>query len=643
MSTVRMTTGQALVKFLDNQYVSFDGVETKYVEGVFTTFGHGFVLGTGQALDENPGRLKVYQGKNEQGMAHVATAFAKQNNRKKIIACMSSIGPGSANMVTAAAVASVNNIPLLLFPSDTFATRQPDPVLQQLEHPDNLARTTNDAFKAVCRYWDRVTRPEILMTALINAMRVLTDPAQSGAVCIAMPQDVQGEAWDFPEYFFRKRVHKITRIPAADEEVDDGVEMVKKAKYPLVVGGGGVRYSEAGKVVEKFCEKFNIPMCETQAGKSAVLSSHPLNLGGVGTTGNLAANTIAVKADLVIGIGTRFTDFTTSSKWQYGNPKVKFTTINVSAFHAEKMDAVRMVGDAKATLAKVESKLAKAGYKTAYKGEIEKAKKSWDKEMKRLAALSYGPGFKPEVTERDPRTVDEFYKVTGGDICQTSALALIRDIIPSDAIVTGAAGSLPGDLQRMWTTDARDSYHMEYGYSCMGYEIAAALGAKMAHPEREVYAMVGDGSYLMLHSEMVTAIQENLKINILLFDNAGFGCINNLQMEQGVGSLATEFRMRNPKTGKIDGGLMHIDFAKSAEGYGFKTYSAKNMDELKRALKDSLKQKTSVLIDAKVLPKSMTHGYESWWHVGCAEVTKSKAGKEAYKDRQKHLQKARKY
>ncbi len=483
----------------------------------------------------------------------------------------------------------------------------------------------------------------MLMTALINAMRVLTDPAQSGAVAVAMSQDVQGEAWDFPEYFFKKRVHRITRPVAVDEEIADGLELIRKAKHPLVIVGGGVRYSEAGKDVEAFCEQFNIPMCETQAGKSAVLSGHPLNLGGVGTTGNLAANTIAAKADLVLGIGTRFSDFTTSSKWQYGNPKVKFVTVNVSAFHAEKMDATRMVGDAKATLKRLSQELAKANYRSAYKKEVEQAKAAWDKEMARLADVRYGKEFTPEVLERDPRTVDEFVKVTGGDICQPAALIAIRKIIPADAIVTGAAGSLPGDLQRMWTTDCRDSYHMEYGYSCMGYEIAAALGAKIAHPEREVYALVGDGSYLMLHSEMVTAIQENLKINIILFDNAGFGCINNLQMEQGVGSLATEFRMRNPKSGKLDGALMHIDFAQSAAGYGFKTYAAKTMEELEAALADSLKQKTSVLIDAKVLPKSMTHGYESWWHVGCAEVTASKAGQSAYQDKVAHLKNARKY
>ncbi len=481
------------------------------------------------------------------------------------------------------------------------------------------------------------------MTALINAMRVLTDPAQTGAVAVSMPQDVQGEAWDFPEYFFRKRVHRITRPVAVDEEIADAVALFRKAKRPLVIVGGGVRYSEAGKEVEAFCEKFAVPMCETQAGKSAVLSGHPLNLGGVGATGNLAANSIAAKADLVLGVGTRFSDFTTSSKWQYGNPKVRIATINASAFHAEKMDAVRMVGDARATVLKLSSELEKINYRSAYKNEIARAKAAWDKEMIRLSSLRYAKSFTPEVASRDPRTVDEFVRVTGGDICQTAAVAAVRRIIPADAIVVGASGSLPGDLQRMWTTEVRDSYHMEYGYSCMGYEIAAALGAKIACPGREVYALVGDGSYLMLHSEMITALQENLKITVLVFDNAGFGCINNLQMEQGVGSLATEFRMRNPKSGKLDGGLMRIDFAQAAAGYGFTTYTAKTMAEFEAALTDALLQKNSVLIDAKVLPKSMTHGYASWWHVGCAEVTRSKKGEAAYKDKVAHLKNARKY
>ena len=642
MSGIRMTTGQALIRFLDNQYVSFDGVEEKFVAGYAAIFGHGFVVGIGQALDADPGGLTVYMGKNEQGMAHMATGFAKQRNRRSIIACGSSIGPGAANMVTAAATATVNNLPLLLFPSDTFATRQPDPVLQQIEIPESLAVTTNDAFRPVCRYWDRVSRPEMLMTALINAMRVLTDPATAGAACVSMPQDVQGEAWDFPDYFFQRRVHLIPRTVPTGEELAAAADLVAASRKPLLVVGGGVRYSEAGEAVASFCERFDVPMAETQAGKSAVASSHPLNLGGIGATGNLAANRLAAGADLVIGVGTRFSDFTTASKSLFSRPGVKVASVNVSAFHALKLDARRVVGDARAALIRLEEALAARGYRSAHGSGPARAKADWAKEMRRLASISYAPGFSPEVKDRDPRSLEDFRRATGGAIAETAALALVRETIPADAIVVGASGSLPGDLQRMWETDARDSYHMEYGYSCMGYEIAAALGAKLAAPDREVYAMVGDGSYLMLHSELVTAVQEGVKINVLLFDNAGFGCINNLQMSKGVGSLATEFRRRSPG-GALDGEMLNIDYARSAAGYGAKTYSARTMDELRKALKASLRDKISVLIDIKTLPKTMTRGYDSWWHVGVAEVAASAKGRAAYRDKVEHLKKARRY
>ncbi|MDR2390791.1 MAG: 3D-(3,5/4)-trihydroxycyclohexane-1,2-dione acylhydrolase (decyclizing) [Planctomycetota bacterium] len=642
MPVIRMTTGQALVRFLDNQYVLFDGREEKFVEGYAAIFGHGFVVGIGQALDANPGRLRIYMGKNEQGMAHMATGFAKQHNRRRIIACGSSIGPGAANMVTAAGVATVNNIPLLLLPSDTFATRQPDPVLQQIEIPENLTVTTNDAFKAVCRYWDRVSRPEMLMTALINAMRVLTDPAAAGAVCVAMPQDVQGEAWDFPDYFFARRTHLIPRPIPPEEELRAAADMIAASRKPILVVGGGVRYSEAGEAVAEFCERFSIPMAETQAGKSAVKGGHPLNLGGIGATGNLAANRLAAEADLVIGAGTRFSDFTTASKSLFRYPGVKVAAINISRFHAMKMDAQQVVGDARAAITGLGKLLAASGYKSAQGDAPARAKADWAAEMRRLSSISCVPGFEPEVADRDPRSLDDFRKATAGAVAETAALALIRKIIPPDAIVVGASGSLPGDMQRMWETDVRDSYHMEYGYSCMGYEIAAALGAKLAEPGREVYAMAGDGSYLMLHSELVTAIQEGVKINVLLFDNAGFGCINNLQMSKGVGSLATEFRKRSPGGG-LDGEMLRIDYAMSAAGYGARTYTARTLEQLETALTSALVDTVSTLIDIKTLPKTMTHGYDSWWHVGVAEVTASEKGREAYRDKVEHLKQARLY
>ena len=636
-----MTTAQALVKFLDNQYVSFDGKETKFVQGIFTIFGHGIVCGLGEALDSARGGLTVYQGKNEQGMAHAATAFAKQNNRRKIIACSSSIGPGAANMVTAAATATVNHVPLLLFPADAFSTRQPDPVLQQFEQVYSLDVTTNDAYKAVCRYWDRISRPERLMSAMMNAMRVLTDTAETGAVCISLPQDVEGESYDFPETFFQKRVHKITRIAPAAEEVADLADLLLQAKKPLVICGGGVRYSEAGEALEAFCHAFNIPFAETQSGKTACLSSDPYNLGGLGVTGNSAGNVIAKEADVILGVGTRFSDFTTGSKSLFRSD-VKVLTVNTSRFDACKLDAVKLVADAKLGIEALHKALAAHNYRSAYTTEIADAKAGWEKEMRFLADYAYGEDFKPLIAARDKRTIPEFVEKIGGRLTQTAAVAKVREMIPADAICVGAAGSLPGDLQRMWTSDSRYSYNMEYGYSCMGYEIAGAFGSKLADPEKEVYAMCGDGSYLMLHSELVTSVQEHKKINVLLFDNSGFGCINNLEMSNGIGNLATEFRFRD-ENGELLGDLVPIDFAAAASGYGVKTYTAKTMEELEFALKDSQKQTVSTLIDIKVLPKSMTDGYGAWWHVGLASTSQNEAVQTAYANKKENLEKARKY
>ena len=636
----RMTVGQAIVKFLDNQYVELDGVQTKFVDGVFTIFGHGIVVGLGQALDADPGSLRVYQGRNEQGMAHAATGFARQNNRRKIIACASSIGPGAANMVTAAACATVNRIPLLLFPGDTFAVRQPDPVLQQLEQSYCPSVTTNDAFRPVCKFWDRITRPEHLMSTLQQAMRVLTDPAETGAVCVALSQDVEGESYDYPDYFFQKKVHRIRRPAPVQADLEELVEAICQSRKPMVICGGGVRYSEAGAALEKFCETFQIPFGETQAGKSACRAGHPMNLGGVGVTGNLAANTIARDADLIIAIGTRLSDFTTGSKELYGNTKL--VSINIGAFDAAKMDAAMVIGDAKVTLEMAHAALLERNYRSGYQGEIEKAKAAWEKEYGALAAYAYGEDFKPLIAARHEPSIEEFVAVTGGKITQTGAIALIRETIEPDAIIVGASGSLPGDLQRMWNTDCKDSYQMEYGFSTMGYEVSAALGAKLAFPQQQVYSMCGDGSFLLMHSELVTSLQEGKKINVLLFDNAGFGCINNLQMSNGIGNLATEFRYRDEK-GALNGGIMPIDYAMVARGYGCKTYTATTMQELKEALEDAKNQTVSTLIDIKVLPKTMTDGYGAWWNVGLASTTSVEAQKQAYDALIASRKKARKY
>ena len=630
---MKISVGEAIVRYLDNQYVSFDGAEYKFVEGVFAVFGHGCVLGVGEALANGKHSLKVYQGKNEQGMAHAATAYAKQSNRRKIMPCISSIGPGAANMVTAAATATVNNIPLLLFPGDTFATRRPDPVLQQFEQPHDLTITTNDAFKPVTRAFDRIYRPEMLYPALENAMRVLLDPELAGAVCIALPQDVQGEVWDFPEYMFEKRVRAIDRREPSEDELIRAAAVIEKAKYPLIIVGGGARYSEAGRAIEEFLSETNIPFAETQAGKSTIPCSSPYYLGGIGVTGNSAANTVAANADVIIGLGTRFSDFTTSSKTLFKNAKA-FVNINVSRYHALKMRGVTVVGDVKKTIEKLTAKL--QGYRSAYAGEFAAARKEWVREADRLYSSAYSKDMIPEIKAMTPGTIEDFNAATGAELTQTRALGIIRKNIPMDAVVVAAAGSLPGCMQRLWDTDSLYSYNMEYGYSCMGYEIAGALGSKLAEPGREVYAMVGDGSYLMLHSEMVTAVQEGVKINVMLFDNGGFGCINNLQMGKGVNSLATELRYR----AEADTPFVPIDFAMSARAYGLKAFTARTPEELEAALEAAKKETGSVLIDIKVLPKTMTDGcVYGWWQTGVTHDPGNETQRAALDELEEYIEK----
>ncbi len=644
METIRLTTAQAIVKFLDKQYVELNGKEEKFVKGFFIIPGHGNVLGLGQALEESPGDLVVHQGRNEQGMAHAAIGFAKQKHRRQIYACTSSIGPGAANMVTAAGTASANRIPVLFFPGDTYASRQPDPVLQQVEHFHDLNITTNDAFKGVCRFWDRINRPEQAMTSLINAMRVLTDPAETGAVAIALPQDVEGEAYDYPVDFFKKRVHRIERKAPTAEMLKDAAAAFKGKKKPLLICGGGVRYSEAHDVFKKFAEKHNIPFAETQAGKSAIPYDHYLNLGGIGTTGGLAANLIAKDADLIIGVGTRMGDFTTASKWLFQNSGVEFLNINIASFDAYKMDAVRVTADAKASLAALSRELLKTGYKSSWKNEIKDARDKWFAELDRLFSVEYSrKGFTPEVAGHRDSMLKEFADDFGCCLTQTRILGILDEMLDDSAIVVGSSGSLPGDMQRVWKPKKPNTYHMEYGYSCMGYEVCASLGVKLAEPSREVYSFVGDGSYMMLHSELVTSVQEGKKINILLFDNTSFGCINNLQMENGQGNFMTEFRYRDSKSGKLDGKIVPVDFAMNASAYGCKTYTVKNEEELREAIRDSKKQKVSTLIDIKVFPKTMTHGYEGFWRVGSSEAAVNKKIVRKNTEMKKELDKARRY
>lgn len=642
MNTIRLTMAQALVRFLENQHVAYDDIEQPFVRGVFMLPGHGNVVGLGQALAQERHRLEVYQGKNEQGQAHAAVAFAKHMKRKQIMAVTSSVGPGAANMVTAAATATANNIPVLILPGDVYACRQPDPVLQQIEQTHDLSISTNDAFRPVCRYFDRIVRPEQLMSAMLNAFRVLTDPADTGAVCIALPQDVEGEAYDYPETFFRKRVWQIERRPATEIAIQKAAEVIRNSKRPMLICGGGVRYSEAHAAFRRFAEAYGIPFGETQAGRSAIAWDHPLNLGGLGVTGCSAANEIAKDADCVIGVGTRYTDFTTSSKWLF-REDAKFVNINVSEFQAYKMDAIPVIADARDALEKLEKAL--TGYQTGYTGEIETAIAGWKKEYDRLAGIEFGEGYVPEINDANAHSAFDYARDMNANLTQTRVLATINRLIAADASVIAAAGSLPGCMQRMWRAKTPDTYNMEYGYSCMGYEISGALGVKLAiGDEKEVYAMVGDGSFIMLHSELVTAIQEHRKINICLFDNESFGCINNLQNGQGNESLCTELRFRNPETGRHDGKFMNVDFAAIARAYGAVGYSIRTMDELEKAIEESKSiHDTPVLFDIKVLPKSMTDGYGSWWRVGSVEVSERESNREAWNNHLEHVKDARKY
>ncbi|MFK3969178.1 3D-(3,5/4)-trihydroxycyclohexane-1,2-dione acylhydrolase (decyclizing) [Pseudomonas sp. NPDC087358] len=643
MTTTRLTMAQALVKFLDNQYVEVDGVQSKFVAGVFTIFGHGNVLGLGQALEQDSGELIVHQGRNEQGMCHAAMGFAKQHLRRKIYACTSSVGPGAANMITAAATASANRIPLLLLPGDVYASRQPDPVLQQIEQFHDLSISTNDAFKAVSKYWDRINRPEQLMSAALNAMRVLTDPAETGAVTLALPQDVQGEAYDYPDSFLQKRVHRIDRRPPTQAMLKDALALLKGKRKPLLICGGGVRYSGAAAQLQAFAERFDIPFSETQAGKSAIVSAHPLNMGGIGETGSLAANTLAREADLIIGVGTRYSDFTTGSKSLFQNPEVQFLNLNVGAFDVQKLDGVQVLADAQLALQSLSEGLGE--YRSQWGQAPKQARAALDAEVDRLYAVDYQTeDFEPEVSGHlDPQVLRDFIEMTGSCLTQSRVLGVLNQQLPSDAVIVAAAGSLPGDLQRAWRSTSVDSYHVEYGYSCMGYEVNAALGAKLAAPEREVYALVGDGSYMMLHSELATSIQERRKINVVLLDNMAFGCINNLQMGNGMGSFGTEFRFRNPESGRLDGDLVPVDFAMSAAAYGCKTYKVSTVEALQAALTDARRQTVSTLIDIKVLPKTMIHGYLSWWRVGLAGVSTAGGTAQAYEQQKAMLAKARTY
>ena len=621
MITKKMTMAQALLKFLDNQYMSVDGEEIKFVQGVLGIFGHGMVVGLGEALESGDHSLRFVQGKNEQGMAHIAMGFAKQKNRKQIMAVTSSIGPGALNMVTAAGTATANRIPVLFLPSEAYASRQPDPVLQQIEQTYDYNVTANDAFKAVSKYWDRIARPEQLMTAAINAMRVLTDPADTGAVTLCLPQDVQGEIYDYPEEFFAKRVHYIQRRDIDPIILDRAVSLIASKKKPFIICGGGVKYSDAAKELAEFTDLFQIPFGETQAGKGAVLFEHPMNMGGAGLTGSSAANKLAQEADLIIGIGTKLNDFCTCSKWLYQDDDVAMLTINLNSFDAYKMNSFPVIADAKLTLKALTKALKEKGYHSAYQNEIADARKEWDQEVDRLYALDSENG-----------------------LVQSRILGELNEkLIDKSGIIVAASGSLPSDVQRVWRCRDHGVYHVEYGFSCMGYEVAAALGVKMAEPDREVYALVGDGSFNMLHSEFLTSLQEQLKINIILLDNHGFQCIHNLQRSQGIPSFGNEYRKREVDTCRLTGEYLAVDYAMVARGYGGNGYAALTVDEIEQSFLEMKESKVSCILDIKTLPGTMTDGYNSWWRVGTAQMSAHSSVEAAAKEMQEQVAKARKY
>lgn len=597
MKFKKLTMTQALVEFLNNQYIEVDGVEKKFVKGVMGIFGHGNVVGLGQALEQYKDEIIFYQGKNEQEIAHAAIAFAKQKDRQEIFACTASIGPGSLNMVTAAGTASVNRIPVLFLPSDSYADRQPDPVLQQVEYAMDYNVTANDAFKPISKYWDRISRPEQLMTAMINAFRVLTDPADTGPVTVCLPQDVQGEAYEYPVEFLEKRVWHVDRRPISDQAAQRAVELIKNKKKPMLICGGGVRYSKAEDELLTFAEKYNIPIAETQAGKGIISFDHRLNLGAGGVCGTYSANIILKDCDLIIAVGTRLNDFVTSSKTAFKNPEVDILSINVAPMDAYKMNSIALTGDAKLVLSKLTEQLSDSGYVSGYSGEIKKAKDKWTEVMQDLGEIELEQG-----------------------LSQTRVLIELNKLLNDDDIIVSASGSLPSDLERVWETKVRGTYHLEYGFSCMGYEVPGALGVKIAEPQREVYAFVGDGGFLMSHAELYTSIQEGKKINVLLFDNSGHQCIHNLQRSQGIDTFGTVFRHREDETGGLTGQYVPVDFSSIAKGYGAKVYKVENLEDLKMAIEQSKKDEVSTLIEIKVLPGTMTDGYESFWRVGTAQV-----------------------
>lgn len=619
MSTVRLTMAQALVRFLKNQYVERDGQETPFFAGCFGIFGHGNVAGVGQALQENPS-FRYYQARNEQAMVHTAAAYAKMKDRLQTFACTSSIGPGATNMITGAAGATINRLPVLLLPGDIFARRNVAPVLQQLEAPWSQDVSVNDAFKSVSRYWDRINRPDQLLRALVEAMRVLTSPSDTGAVTLALPQDVQTEAFDYPAQLFEKRVWTVPRPRPDRRMLERAADWIAASEQPLIVAGGGVIYSQATQALAEFAAGTGIPVAETQAGKGTLPFDHPRSLGAMGVTGTPGANRAARGADLVIGIGTRYSDFTTASKTAFQNPDVRFININVAEFDAYKHAALPLVADARVTLEELFPIV--EGYQTPadYRSNVETWKREWEAETERLFNLEHGP-----------------------PISQAELIGAVNKSSDPQDVVVCAAGSLPGDLHKLWRVRDRKGYHLEYGYSCMGYEIAGGLGIKMADPDREVYVMVGDGSYLMMASEIVTSIQEGYKLTVVLVDNHGFSSIGGLSQSIGSEGFGTRYRFRDPETGELDGEVLPLDFAANARGLGAHVIEAGDLSEVSQALEEAKRAGRTTVIVVETDPEERVPSYESWWDVPVAEVAEMEAVEEQRDSYEESLESERTY
>jgi 3D-(3,5/4)-trihydroxycyclohexane-1,2-dione acylhydrolase (decyclizing) len=582
MKTEKLTSAQALIRFLKKQYVQRDGKQLPFISGVWGIFGHGNVAGIAQALHEYQD-MPYYLARNEQAMTHTAIAYAKSKNRMQAMACTASVGPGSSNMVTGAATATINRIPLLLLPSDIFARRNVGPVLQQLEYPLSQDVSVNDAFKPVSRYWDRINRPDQLPWALLEAMRVLTSPEETGTVTLCMPQDVQTEAYDYPVSLFEKRIWNIPRQRADESLFSEAIRLIKSAKKPFIIAGGGVLYSEAAEELKQFAEKTGIPVGETQAGKGSLPFDHPQNFGSVGATGCLAANETAGAADLVLLFGTRLSDFTTSSKSQFQNPDVKFVHVNVCSMDAHKLSSLPLQADAKVTIREMGSAL--GGYKIsdAYNSVISDRRNRWMKELDRVTHLPSADALQ-----------------------QPNVLRAVNEAAGKESVVVCAAGSLPGDLHKLWKTFEPGGYHLEYGYSCMGYEIAGGIGVKMAKPDKEVIVMVGDGSYQMLSSELITAVQEGIKITVVLLNNHGFGSIGSLSESVGSEGFGTNYRYREKDSGQLKGDVLPMDFVMNAKSYGVGVQQADSYDELNKALQNAFNADHSqvVVVNVDQNPKS---------------------------------------